>query len=63
QQISPMVIREVGLKNLTVIATKHKLRGLKNLRVDTGNSALDDKLRGYIPVIVDYREEHVVPVK
>ncbi len=63
QQISPTVIREVGLKNLTVIATKHKLRGLKNLRVDTGNSALDNKLRGYMPVIVDYREEHIVNVK
>jgi predicted polyphosphate/ATP-dependent NAD kinase len=63
QQISPMVIRDVGLENLTVIATKHKLRGLKNLRVDTSDSALDDKLRGYLPVIVDYGEEHVVRVK
>jgi len=63
QQISPMVIRDVGLENLTVIATKRKLRGLKNLRVDTSDSALDDKLRGYQPVIVDYGEEHVVRVK
>jgi predicted polyphosphate/ATP-dependent NAD kinase len=63
QQISPTVIRKVGLKNLTIIATKHKLRGLKTLRVDTGNSALDDELKGYLPVIVDYREEHLVTVK
>jgi predicted polyphosphate/ATP-dependent NAD kinase len=63
QQISPMVIRDVGLENLTVIATKHKLRGLKNLRVDTSDSSLDDKLRGYLSVIADYGEEHVVRVK
>ncbi|GAG99102.1 unnamed protein product, partial [marine sediment metagenome] len=63
QQISPTVIQEVGLKNLTVIATKHKLRSLKNLRVDTGNSTLDDKLRGYMSVIVDYREKHMMNVK
>jgi predicted polyphosphate/ATP-dependent NAD kinase len=63
QQISPEVIRRVGVKKLTVIVTKHKLRGVKNLRVDTGDPSLDDKLRGYRSVIVDYREEHVVKVK
>ena len=62
-QISPRVIRSVGLGNITVIATRSKLRGLKNLRVDTGNSELDNDFCGYRRVVADYREEHVVPVE
>ncbi len=61
-QISPRVIRSVGLDNITVIATRGKLSGLKNLRVDTGDSELDNDFRGYRRVVADYREEHVVPV-
>ena len=61
-QISPRVIRSVGLDNITVIATRSKLSGLKNLRVDTGDSELDTDFRGYRRVVADYREEHVVPV-
>ena len=62
QQISPKVIREVGIENIIVIATKHKLKGLKKLRVDTGDLKLDQKLKGYIRVIVDYGEEIVMRV-
>ena len=62
QQISPAVIQKVGGESLTVIATRHKLRGLKSLRVDTGDPTLDDELRGYMRVVVDYREERVVRV-
>ena len=63
QQISPSVIRRVGLNNIVVIATKHKLRGLKSLRVDTGDPTLDENLRGEIKVIVDYREECVTKIE
>jgi len=62
-QISPKVIRNVGIDNITVIATPNKLKGLRSLRVDTGDSELDSKLRGYRRVVTDYREEHVVPVE
>ena len=62
QQISPKVIREVGIENIIVIATKHKLKGLKKLRVDTGELELDQKLKGYMRVIVDYGEEMVMRV-
>ena len=41
QQISAKVIRQVGLDNVVVVATTSKLRGLKSLRVDTGDPALD----------------------
>ena len=63
QQISPSVIRRVGLDNIVVIATKHKLRGLKSLRVDTGDPTLDENLRGDIKVVVDYREERVTKIE
>jgi predicted polyphosphate/ATP-dependent NAD kinase len=63
QQISSKVIRVVGRENIIVIATKHKLRGLKGFRVDTGDPELDDEFRGYLKVVTDYREEHVVKVR
>lgn len=63
QQISADVIRKVGKENIIVVATKHKLRDLRSLRVDTGNSDLDDQLRGYLKVITDYREFHMIRVE
>ncbi len=63
QQISPSVIRMVGKDNIIVVASKSKIMGLKKLRVDTGDPELDDLLRGYMRVIVDYGEEAVVPVE
>jgi len=61
--ISPRVIRLVGPDNIQVIATKDKLKGLKSLRVDTGDPELDKTLRGYRRVIADYKEEHMVHVE
>lgn len=62
QQISSTIIRKVGLQNTIIIATKHKLRGLTSLKVDTGDAELDQELRGYVKVVTDYREEHMVHV-
>ncbi len=56
QQISSKVIRQVGLDNIVVAATKGKLDKLESLRVDTGDSELDEQLRANgIRVIVDYK--------
>ena len=64
QQISPEVIRRVGLGNIVVVATKSKLRNLKSLRVDTGNTNLDEKFRAHgIKVVVDYKVEYRVRVE
>lgn len=58
QQISPGVIRQVGLDNMVVVATEAKLAGLRCLRVDTGDPGLDEKLRGRrLRVITDYKTE------
>jgi predicted polyphosphate/ATP-dependent NAD kinase len=64
QQISPKVIRQVGIDNVIVVATKSKLENLKSLRVDTGDPSLDEELRKRrLKVIVDYKMERVMPVE
>ncbi len=56
QQISSKVIRQVGLDNIVVVATKSKLDRLKSLRVDTGDPKLDKDLRAHeINVVIDYK--------
>jgi predicted polyphosphate/ATP-dependent NAD kinase len=56
QQISNRVIRQVGLENITVIATKSKLDRLSSLRVDTGDADLDAEFRTRgVQVVTDYK--------
>jgi len=56
QQISSKVIRQVGLDNVVVVATKGKLDGLESLRVDTGDPELDGQFRARgIRVVTDYK--------
>jgi predicted polyphosphate/ATP-dependent NAD kinase len=56
QQISAKVIRQVGLDNIVVVATKSKLDRLNSLRVDTGDLELDKKFRARgIRVVTDYK--------
>ena len=62
QQISPTIIRLVGKENIIVVATRSKMRKLGFLRVDTGDPEVDEILKGYMRVIVDYNEEVVVKV-
>ncbi|MFD2632590.1 ATP-NAD kinase family protein [Idiomarina piscisalsi] len=64
QQLSPRVIRAIGKDNIWVVATKTKLKSLNNqpLRVDTGDSELDNELSGTIRVITGYHDEVLMPV-
>lgn len=52
QQISPQVIRRVGREGIVVIASMDKLIALETgcLRVDTGDTAVDAMLSGYLRV-------------
>ena len=64
QQISPKVIRQVGLDNIIVIATKSKLDLLESLRVDTGDSDLDRQFRTRgIRVVTDYKTTKEMPIE
>jgi len=55
QQISPKVIKKVGVKNIIYVATLHKLNTVPHLLVDTGDEQVDKELSGYQQVIVGYR--------
>jgi predicted polyphosphate/ATP-dependent NAD kinase len=52
QQLSPEVIRRVGLDRIEILAALDKMLALDppTLRVDTGDPALDTELSGYRPV-------------
>ncbi|MHA2424372.1 MAG: ATP-NAD kinase family protein, partial [Candidatus Thorarchaeota archaeon] len=65
QQISPKIIDIVGKEHITVISTPSKLQGIAQgtLKVDTGQPATDEMLRGYIRVITDYNEIRLVKVE
>ena len=55
QQISAAVVKNVGLQNLIVVATPHKLRETPSLYVDSGDPALDREFGESIQVISGYR--------
>jgi predicted polyphosphate/ATP-dependent NAD kinase len=56
QQLSAKVIRQVGVRNLEIVATKSKLARFarRPLRVDTGDVELDEALAGMKSVLVGY---------
>ena len=65
QQISPQVIRSVGVENITIIATPGKLATLQGrpLLVDTGDTEVDEMLSGYAKVVTEYGRRVVYRVK
>ncbi|MHA1340685.1 MAG: ATP-NAD kinase family protein [Promethearchaeota archaeon] len=64
-QISPKVIRMVGLRNIMIICTKYKLKTLNSekLRVDTRDPSLDEEMRGFYKVLVDYGEFRILELE
>jgi predicted polyphosphate/ATP-dependent NAD kinase len=63
QQISPEVIRRVGLDNIIIVATRRKVEHTPTLRVDTGDAKLDEQLKKKVKVIVGYREEATLNIE
>ncbi len=55
QQISARVIRAVGVENVIILATPHKLEETPVLFVDTGDLGLDRELSGDRQVVAGYR--------
>jgi predicted polyphosphate/ATP-dependent NAD kinase len=58
QQLSPRVIRALGIGNLIILATKAKLKALdgRPLLVDTGDRSLDLELEGLYQVVTGYHD-------
>jgi len=64
QQLSPEVLRRVGLEHLIVVATRAKLLALEGrpLQVDTGDPELDRAFPRQMPVLAGYRDTLLYPV-
>jgi len=63
KQFTPEVIRQVGTDDIMVVGTRDKVSQLDCLRVDTGDLALDEMLRGYVRVTVGYGEAMLMEVR
>jgi len=55
QQISARIVRKVGIGNIIVVATPHKLRETPVLYVDSGDSLLDEEFGETMLVVSGYR--------
>ncbi|PNX46778.1 MAG: hypothetical protein BV459_05735 [Thermoplasmata archaeon M11B2D] len=64
-QLSPRVIKKIGIDNIIVVATPSKLMVTPLLRVDTGDKTLDSLFakQGYFMVIIGYRLSRVVKLQ
>ncbi len=64
QQISPRIIRKIGMENISIVATKEKLLSLpeRRLLTDTGDPQLDRELAGYVKVITGLNERTICAV-
>ncbi|MFO7991646.1 MAG: ATP-NAD kinase family protein [Thermoplasmata archaeon] len=65
QQISPEVVKRVGLQNIYILATPTKLQKTPTLRADTGDPEIDEKIREkeYMRVLQGFREFKLVKVQ
>ncbi|MFZ1989815.1 MAG: ATP-NAD kinase family protein [Alphaproteobacteria bacterium] len=61
-QLSPAVIRQIGLDNILIVATPAKLARTPSLRFDTRDTALDSELisRKFASVIIGYHRLRLV---
>jgi predicted polyphosphate/ATP-dependent NAD kinase len=64
QQLSPELIKQLGLGNIHIVATKTKLKELKGrpLLVDSGDPQLDQDLAGLVPVICGFHDVVLYPL-
>jgi len=64
-QLSPEVIKKVGIDNIIVVSTPSKLASTPVIRVDTGDKKLDHSFVeiGFIMVVIGYRLSRVVKIQ
>jgi predicted polyphosphate/ATP-dependent NAD kinase len=64
QQLSSTLIKNLGLSNIHIIATKTKLKALagRPLLVDSGDPQLDQELTGLVPVICGFHDVVLYPL-
>lgn len=64
-QVSPAVIRRIGVPNVVVVSTPSKLNATPVLRVDTGDPGLDREFakKDYMFVVIGYRTSKLHPIQ
>ena len=63
-QLSPDVLRLIGVESILGIATPAKLMGLSHVRIDTGDVSLDEefRMRKFVKMLQGYRTTRVIRV-
>ena len=63
-QLSPKVLRLIGIESILGVATPAKLIGLSSLRIDTSDEQLDNEIKSqkFIKVLQGYRTTRVIRV-
>jgi len=63
-QLSPDVLRIIGVESILGVATPAKLMGLSHIRIDTGDESLDDEFRArkFVKMLQGYRTTRVIRV-
>jgi len=64
-QLSPNVIKKIGIDNIIVVSTPSKLKSTPILRVDTGDKKLDKSFaeKEFMMVVIGYRLSRVVKLQ
>ena len=64
-QLSPDVLRKIGIDNVMGVATPAKLLSISRIRIDTGDTSLDKEIRGkkYVKIIQGYRTIKIVKIE
>ena len=63
-QLSPEVLRIIGIESILGVATPAKLLGLSHVRIDTGDESLDEEFRSrkFVKMLQGYRTTRVIRV-
>lgn len=61
-QLSPDVLRRIGVENILGVATPAKLMSIEHIRIDTGDEALDEDIRStsYVKLLQGYRTTRIM---
>ncbi len=63
-QLSPIIIKKIGIKNIIVISTPSKLISTPIIRVDTGDKNLDNSIKDeeFFMVVIGYRLSRIAKI-
>ena len=63
-QLSPKILKKIGLENIIIIATKFKISSLPKgkLRIDSRDSGFDKKFSGLHRILADFGEINIIEV-